>query len=53
MVDLSPLMDTSVLQLRKEVPLELVVNMIHKMVSAREVYACAVRLTEFGRTCVT
>jgi len=31
LVNLAPLMDTSVLQLRKEVPLELVVNMIHKM----------------------
>jgi len=31
-VDLSSLMEVSVLELRTEVPLELVVNMIHKMV---------------------
>lgn len=33
-VDLSSLMEVSVLELRTEVPLELVVNMIHKMVRA-------------------
>lgn len=31
-IDLSSLMEVSVLELRTEVPLELVVNMIHKMV---------------------
>lgn len=31
-IDLSPLMEVSVLELRTEVPLELVVNMFHKMV---------------------
>lgn len=33
-IDLSSLMEVSVLELRTEVPLELVVNMIHKMVRA-------------------
>jgi chloride channel 3/4/5 len=32
LIDLSSLMEVSVLELRTEVPLELVVNMIHKMV---------------------
>ena len=34
LIDLSSLMEVSVLELRTEVPLELVVNMIHKMVRA-------------------
>lgn len=34
LINLSSLMEVSVLELRTEVPLELVVNMIHKMVRA-------------------
>lgn len=34
LVNLAPLLDEAVLQLRKEVPLQLVVNMFQKMVGA-------------------
>ena len=40
LVNLAPLLDTSVLQLRKEVPLQLVVNMFQKMVSILALFPC-------------
>jgi len=53
-IDLSSLMEVSVLELRTEVPLELVVNMIHKMVRAFFFPLFFSRLTRcatFHRTC--